>query len=311
MKPRRQGRIRHSAKLYILRYAVFFVCTVVVVGGAVFFFRIYRQRYFDVPSLSTVYESWNAKDYTGVYAKTAQILERRPMDGTALALHGFAAYYLFAEQTDVSAGQEYLAGAIAHLRKALYLVQDADMPKIAYILGKSYYQRGYYYADLAVKYLDIAYAGGIEASDLAEFRGMAASLLGNPDKAIEAFTQALAVNPSDFVLYAAAENYKKKGDLQNAKLYFFETIKKTRDAILELQCRNQLGLLFLMEDKQKEALEQFNLMLEQDVNCADAHYGMGLVYESQGKFVKARYHWRSAVKLNPMHAEACEKLHIK
>lgn len=311
MKVRRRRGMQHSARPYILRYTILFLCAVVIVGGAVFFFRIYRQRYFRVPSMSAVYESWNNKDYTGVYAKTARILERRPMDGTAHALHGFAAYYLFAEQTDVSVGADYLTGAIVHLRKALYLVKDTDIPKISYVLGKSYYQRGYYYADLAVKYLDNAYAGGVEAGDLAEFRGMAASLLGDADKAIEAFTQALAVNPSDFVLYAAAENYKKKGDLQNAKLYLFETIKKTHDAVLELRCRNQLGLLFLEENRQKEALEQFTRMLEQDMNCADAHYGMGLVYEAQGNAVKARYQWRSAVRLNPMHAKAREKLHIK
>jgi len=198
-----------------------------------------------------------------------------------------------------------------HLRRALYLTKDKDIPKIAYILGKAYYQQGYYYADLAVKYLDEAYTGGIEASDLSEFRGMAASLLGDTDKAIEAFTQALAANPSDFVLYAVAENYKKKGDIQNAKLYLFETIKKTGDAVLEIRCRNQLGLLFLAENKPNEALEQFNTVLAKDVNSADAHYGIGLVYEMQGDMIKARYEWRSAIRLNPIHAETRAKLNIK
>lgn len=311
MKSRQRYRAQYSAKLYIFRYAVLLLCTVFIVGGAVFFFGVYRQRYFQVPSLRTVYNDWDNKDYAGVYTKTAQILEKRPMDGTALALHGFAAYYLFAEQTDVSTGQRYLTAAIVHLRKAMYLTKEADLPKVAYVLGKAYYQHGYYYTDLAVKYLDQAYAGGMETGDLAEFRGMAASLLGDTDKAIEAFTQALAVNPSDFILYATAENYKKKGDMQNAKLYFFETIKKTNDAVLGLRCRNQLGLLFLAEGQYEEALKQFQHVLEQDMNSADAHYGMGLVYEAQGNMVKARFQWRSAVRLNPMHAQACEKLHIK
>ena len=226
-------------------------------------------------------------------------------------MHGFAAYYLFAEQTDLSVGADYLTAAVMHLRRALYLTKDKDIPKIAYVLGKAYYQQGYYYADLAVKYLDEAYTGGIDASDLSEFRGMAASLLGDTDKAIEAFTQALAANPSDFVLYAVAENYKKKGDIQNAKLYFFETIKKTGDAVLEVRCRNQLGLLLLDENKPEEALEQFNAVLEKNVNSADAHYGIGLVHEMQGDIIKARYEWRYAIRLNPIHAETRAKLNIK
>ena len=308
---RRHSNIQHSSKIHIVRYIVLFLCVAFVVFGAVFFLGIYKTRYFHVPSMNLVYADWANNDYAEVYEKTAQILEKRPMDGTALALHGFAAYYLFAEQTDLSVGADYLTAAVVHLRRALYLTKDKDIPKIAYILGKAYYQQGYYYADLAVKYLDEAYTGGIEASDLSEFRGMAASLLGDTDKAIEAFTQALAANPSDFVLYAVAENYKKKGDIQNAKLYLFETIKKTGDAVLEIRCRNQLGLLFLAENKPNEALEQFNTVLAKDVNSADAHYGIGLVYEMQGDMIKARYEWRSAIRLNPIHAETRAKLNIK
>ncbi|MEL3906335.1 MAG: tetratricopeptide repeat protein [Treponema sp.] len=311
MAYRQKKTAQYSSKQHILKYAALFLFIGFAVGGAVFFTGFYRSRYFQVPSLNSVYTDWEHKDYAAVYMKTAQILEKRPMDGTALALHGFSAYYLFAEQTDLSAGAEYLTASVVYLRRALYLTKKKDTPKIAYILGKAYYQQGYYYADLAVKYLDQAYTGGIEAEDLAEFRGMAASLLGDTDKAIAAFTQALALNPSDLVLYAVAENYKKKGDVQNAKLYLFETIKKTADAVLELRCRNQLGLLFLEEGKTAEALEQFNLVLKKDINSAEAHYGIGLIYEWQGDMIKARYEWRQALRLNPIHTETRAKLNIK
>lgn len=311
MKQRQQHSVHYFSKSYIIRYAVLFLCIVFVVAGAVFFIGVYRTRYFHVPSLNAVYADWENRDYAAVYAKTAQILEKRPMDGAALALHGFSAYYLFAEQTDALEGADYLTVAIVHLRRALYLTKKKDIPKIAYILGKAYYQQGYYYADLAVKYLDEAYTGGIAANDLAEFRGMAASLLGDADKAIAAFTEVLVRNPSDLVLYAVAENYKKKGDARNTELYLFETIRKTNDAVLEVRCRNQLGLSFLGENKTAEALEQFRLALDKDVNSADAHYGIGLVYEKQGNMIKARYEWRQAIRLNPLHTETRAKLNIK
>ena len=147
---RYDGKTQYSSKPHIGRYVVLFLCVALIVAGALFFFTVYRARYFRVPSMHTVYTHWENKDYAGVYAETAQILEKRPMDGTALALHGFAAYYLFAEQTDLSIGADYLTAAVVHLRRALYLTKDKDIPKIAYVLGKAYYQQGYYYADLAV-----------------------------------------------------------------------------------------------------------------------------------------------------------------
>ena len=311
MKYRQKRKTAFSSKIPFLKYGMLSLCAVLIIAGSVFFIHSFRQRYFNVPSLHAVYADWDAQDYGAVYHKTERILKKRPMDGTAAAMHGFAAYYLFAEQTDVSAGADYLTDAVIHLRRALYLIKEKDIPKIAYILGKAYYQQGYYYADLAVKYLDMAYQGGVEAADLAEFRGMAASLLGDTDKAIAAFTEALALNPSDLVLYAVAENYAKKGDTQNAKLYLFETIKKTADAVLELRCRNRLGFLFLDERKTADALEQFTTVLEKDGNSAEAHYGIGLVHEARGEMVKARYEWRQAIRLNPLHSETRAKLNIK
>ena len=58
-------------------------------------------------------------------------------------------------------------------------------------------------------------------------------------------------------------------------------------------------------------MEQFDLVLEKDINSADAHYGIGLVYEKQGNMIKARYEWRQAIRLNPIHTETRAKLNIK
>ena len=119
MKSRQYGKAHHSPKLPIVRYAVIFLCAALIVAGAIFFLGIYRARYLHVPSMSSVYADWATNDYATVYEKTAQILEKRPMDGTALALHGFAAYYLFAEQTDLSIGADYLTEAVVHLRRII------------------------------------------------------------------------------------------------------------------------------------------------------------------------------------------------
>ncbi len=205
---------------------------------------------------------------------------------------------------------EFLDEAILCLRQASYRVKSSEKAKISYVLGKAYYQKGYYYADLAVKYLDYTLDSGLVFEDLAEFRGMSASLLGEPEKAIDAFTQALADKPSDLLLFALAQNYMKIYDENNAKLYLFETINKTKDVLLELKCRYLLGSIFLDEGEIKAAEDEFNLILEKDRTSADAYYGLGVVAELRGDLIKARAEWRKALKLDPLHEKTRIKLDL-
>lgn len=276
-----------------------------------FLFDKYKTNFTDIPSMRSVYADWKNKDYGAVYGKTEIILKKRPFNGEALAMRGFSAYYIFAEQNDFSVSYPYLNDCILHLRLALQRVSSSEKPKIAYMLGKAYYQKGYYYADLAVKYLEYAKNAGVTANDLPEFLGMSASLLGDTEKAIEAFTMALAEDPSDLLLFALAENYIKIYDEKNAKLYLFETIDKTKDTLLELKCRYLLGSLFLDEGEINDAEKEFNSILEKDETSADAHYGLGLVSEIRGDLIKARAEWRKALKLNPLHEKTRIKLNLK
>lgn len=275
-----------------------------------FFVYKIKRNYSGLPSMKTVYADWVGKDYESVYEKTEEILKKYPYDGEALAMHGFAAYYIFAEQTDYSVGHTYLDSSILYLRQALYRVRRQERPKIAYLLGKAYYQKGYYYADLAVKYLDYAYYSNIKFEDLAEFRAMSASLLGDSEKAVEAFTQALSENPSDLLLFALAENYMKIGDEKNAKLYLFESIDKTKDTLLELKCRYLLGTIFLDEGDIENAEKEFGAILEKDMASADAYYGLGVISELRGDLIKARSQWRKALKLDPLHTQTRVKLNL-
>ncbi len=284
----------------------------VIAAVSVLSFSVITRKigYSGVPSMKEVYADWEDKNYGQVYEKTAAVLKKYPYDGEALAMHGFASYYIFAEQTDFSVGHTYLNNSILHLRQAMCRVRKAEQPKIAYLLGKAYYQKGYYYADLAVKYLDYAYDSKMHFTDLAEFRAMSASLLGDSDKAVEAFTEALSENPSDLLLFALAENYMKIGDENNAKLYLFETIDKTNDTLLELKCRYLLGTIFLDEGHIENAEKEFGAILEKDISSADAYYGLGLISELRGDVIKARSQWRKALRLDPLHAQTRVKLNL-
>lgn len=291
----------------VFLFSVFFA---LVVGVGVGAWR-YRRYYRGLPSARSVYEDWKNGNYKAVYDKAAEILQRRVFDAEMLALHGFAAYYIFSEQTDLSVSYDYLNSAIVSLRRALHVVRPAEVPNVSYVLGKAYYQRGYYYADLAVKYLDLAYNAGFRAADLAEFRGMSASLLGDMQKAVESFTQALAAQPSDLVLYALAECYEKLSDFSKAKLYLYDTIGKTKDVLLELKCRNRLAALYLSERNLAEAERELDVVLQKDERSAEAHYHRGVLYEMGSDLVRARAEWRHALRLNPLHEPTRVKLNLK
>ena len=171
-----------------------------------------------------------------------------------------------------------------------------SVPVLTYILEKNrqvMYEEDYPLLDNLAHYLEQLKEEFGENVDFSHYS------LDDPDEVEAAFYELLHARYQD--------EYKLLRDWQ----YLFETIKKTGNAALEVRCRNQLGLLFLEENKPEEALAQFKLVLEKDVNSADAHYGIGLIHEMQGDMIKARYEWRSAIRLNPIHAETRAKLNIK
>jgi tetratricopeptide (TPR) repeat protein len=293
-------------------YSRFFILLVVVLAISVLVFSFFaiRRLHTFLPSVPSLYTDWKAQNYESVYKKSALILEKHPLAGTILALHGFSAYYLFTAQNDPTAAQSYLIESINSLRNAWYRISATEKPRLAYVLGKAYYQRGYFYADLAMKYLDFAYISGIHFDDLAEFRGLSASLLGDYNTSISSFTEALSVKPSDLLLFTLAQDYLQIKNTDKAKEYLAETIRTSKDELLQLKCHYVLGTIFLQEQKITEAHTEFDTILEKDPNNADAHYGLGVIYETQGDLIRARSEWRKAIRLNPVHPGARAKLNL-
>jgi len=298
---------KHSVLSANLVALVVFVALVVAAGVTLL---VIRRANEGLPSVSGLYESWNDRDYGQVFEDSGILLAKRPLDGSVLALNGFSAYYLHLAQTDPSVAGTLLDKSISSMRNAWYRVSDGERPQIAYILGKAYYQRGYYYADLAEKYLDYAWFAGMRYPDLEEYRGLAASVLGDYPKAISAFTDALSNNPSDLLIFTLASTYRKTGENDKAKQYFSQAILETRDDILELKSRNELGMILVDQGDLEGASAEFSAILEKDENFADAHYGLGVIYEAQGDMVRARSEWRKTIRLNPVHPGAREKLKL-
>ena len=159
-------------------------------------------------TLKTIKQCWEKSDYASVYEQGKIFLQDKPYNNTALTYYGYACFYLAVSQIDTYQTLEYLDESINNLRLAMYEASKSLLPQLQYMLGKAYFYKNtittYYYADLAIKYLTLARQNGYYADDIAEYLGLSYASLGNTYESISAFTEALLVRESDFLLLSIA-----------------------------------------------------------------------------------------------------------
>lgn len=263
-------------------------------------------------TLTTIKQSWEKSDYKSVYEQGKVFLQDKPFNNTALTYYGYACFYLAVSQIDTYQTQEYLDESINNLRLAMYEANKSLLPQLQYMLGKAYFYKNtittYYYADLAIKYLTLARQNGYYADDIAEYLGLSYASLGQTYESISSFTEALLVRESDFLLLSIAEQYYKAGEASVATQYLFRIINNSSNDEIILKSRLLLGNIYIDSEDYTLAREQFNLVLQKNDASADAHYGLGLIYEKEENLVSARAEWRQARKIQPNHAGALKKL---
>ena len=308
-----QSKTFAKKKNHVLRN-IFLVLGILILiaaaaGLTVFLINNYNKNRI---TLKTIKQSWAQSDYKSVYEQGKVFLQDKPYNNTALTYYGYACFYLAVSQIDTYEVQEYLDESINNLRLAMYEANKSLLPQLQYMLGKAYFYKNtittYYYADLAIKYLTLARENGYYADDIAEYLGLSYAALGQTYESISAFTEALLVRESDFLLLSIAEQYYKAGENGAATQYLFRIINNSSNDEIILKSRLLLGNIYIDTEDLDNALEQFNSVLEKDENSADAHYGIGLIYEKQENLVAARAEWRKARKIQPNHAGALKKL---
>ena len=293
--------------IFIVSGILVFVAAVVCLG--IFLIHNYNKNRI---TLKTIRQSWSEYDYEKVYQQGKVYLQDKPYNNTALTYYGYACFYLAVSQNDTFTAQEYLDESINNLRLAMYDASKTLLPQLQYMLGKAYFYKNtittYYYADLAIKYLSLARDNGYKADDISEYLGLSYASLGMTYESISAFTEALIVRESDSLLLSIAEQYYKAGEFNAAQQYLFRIINNSSNDEIILKSRLLLGNIYIDTEQLDNAMEQFKLILEANDNSADAHYGIGLVYEKQENLVSARAEWRQARKIQPNHAGAVKKL---
>jgi tetratricopeptide (TPR) repeat protein len=236
------------------------------------------------------------------------------MDFSLLTIYGFSSYQLALAQINNHDTQIHIDNCIEALRKALLLRGGANDARIWYVLGKAYYFKGPYYADLAVKYLEEARIMNYQASDLSEYLGLAYAAVQDYRSSVAALSASLGSSDnaavSDLRLLTIAQSYIGLGEHESARAYLVQCIENSKDEDVALKARLLLGQTLLELADTDGAILQFSTINEISGGNADAYFQLGEIYAAAGDAVKARSEWRNAVRVNPSHIPSRERLNI-
>ena len=285
-----------------------FIAAAIVIG-LLFFFIGLQNRTVHLPFSDegvSYSEMWEKKQYSQIIEYGSAVLEKNPMDRNTLIFTGYAYFYQGISILDMEERNSCMEKAVVLLRRAL-LTDGKENADVMYVLGKAYYHLGYYYCDLAVKYLDAALQKGCDSKDIYEYLGLAYSKLDMSDHAVENFEKSLEVNPSDLLVLTLAQEYIKAGNMEKAG-YYIDKAGSADNAVLKEKRLILQGQCYLGLKEYDKALESFSKVLDLNPGSADAYYYTGEVYEAKGDLQKAKAQWRKAYNLNPDHHKSKLKL---
>lgn len=280
-------------------------------------FLIIRQNRLGT-NTSEIIQFWEDGNYEETYRLTSEELEKKPLDFSLLTLYGFSSYQLALAQINNHDTQIYIDNCISSLRKALLLRGGEKDARIWYVLGKAYYFKGPYYADLTVECLEEARNLHYEASDISEYLGLAYAAIHDYRSSVAELSMSLDPSGnsdnaaiSDLRLLTIAQSYIGLGEHEAARAYLVQCIETSKDEDVALKARFLLASVFLELGDTDGALSQFSTINGISGGNADAYYQLGEIYAASGDTVRARAEWRNAVRVNPSHAASRERLGIR
>ncbi len=313
-KNSRSGNIWRN-EIDLVKICIILFVTVSICGFiTIFSYIAIKKIFFSENSISKMYEAWNDNEIEKVYEISSNILDKKPLNNTALTFRGYSAFKLAVSEPDNNQlTQFYIDRSINDLRVAKQSAKKRTLSQIHYVLGLAYFYKNklsssHYYADLSVKYLEKAFSDGYKSNDISELLGLEYADLGNSKKSIENFGEALITHESDTLLYNIAIQYYNSGQKDIAKQYIVRTVALSKDDDILSDSHSLMARIYMEEENYSAARRELDLILEKNENFADAHYGLGILYEKQGDLAKARSEWRKCLKLQVNHPGALKKL---
>ena len=168
------------------------------------------------------------------------------------------------------------------------------------------FQKALYYIDKeeyekALLYLDIAIKTNISSLKLLVYFGIGFcnDELGNYIKAIEAYKQAIRIDPNNpndsFAYYSLGRDYALLGFYKDAIEAFKQAIRIDPEYV---DAYNMLGVTYIQLDLYKEAIETYKQAIRIDPNDADSHNGLGFSYFLIGDKSSALNEYKILKELN-------------
>ncbi|AEJ61384.1 Tetratricopeptide TPR_2 repeat-containing protein [Spirochaeta thermophila DSM 6578] len=291
------GRRRGRRSFFFIGIGVFL--SLILAGGAFFFWKNEETM---SQSLRSLLE---AGDYIALKDETEEILEENPIDQHALLLNAYANFMLGMGEIEEEQRQEFFDASIVAFRKLLIL--RPLTPEIAYMLGKAYFHKGEFYADLSSYYLDYALAKGYEAADLLEYLGLSAAREGDYSKSSEFFLRAKDQGKDSPLLdLALARSLIELGDYDRAH-DLLSPLAEQSNREYQVEALLLLGELHYRAQRYEDARDYLEKLV-QIQESAEAYFYLGEIASHAGDQIKARSFWRKALQINPNHLLSLERL---
>ncbi|MBQ0039812.1 MAG: tetratricopeptide repeat protein [Treponema sp.] len=317
MKGRYGLELYYHKKRVVIFWIIASITGLIVISILSFFLvKVFRDKILNQDSVSSLYENWDLhtqEGYKNVYDTSLSILENKPYHNNALAFHGYSSFMLAEYETDNMKAQKLLDESIFSLRTALRNCKESSLAQLEYMLGRAYFYKDklsnyHYYSDLVVKYLVDAQERGYVSDDIPLLLGLSYASLGQTDDSIAAFTEALLVRESDTLLFDIAKQYCNNEQHSVAKQYLARVLETSSNEELLNSSHLLLGQIYINEENYDDAEAEYNLILQKNDYSAEAHYGLGVIYEARGDGIKARAEWRKCLKIDFNHPGALKKM---
>jgi tetratricopeptide (TPR) repeat protein len=292
----------------LAQISIIFAGVVVVALGLFWTTSHFLKQNSSSASQVSILELWNNGSYDEILQNSREQLKRTPLEAGMLIFSGFANFHKGVAEDTIEKKLPLINETVIDLRKALLLPNVPLQPEIHYILGKAYFHKGKYYADLAILHLLKAQQMGYSASDMNEYLGLSYSLVARFSDASTYFLKAVESTPSDLLFWTLGQTYFQMQRYDDAVKYLRQAIDKTKSKPLEQRCRFLLGEIFTKTKQFDLAQVEYQTILDKNPNSADAHFYLGEIALAQGNKDLARSEWRRAFKIDPLHFNANQRL---
>jgi len=299
----------HGRNIYILK-RIRTVGIVAVILAVIFIsvFSVFRFRNGTSNERRELLKVWNDGDYESAFNITSNLLLEKPLDFFLLSVNGFSAFQLGIYQINKQNMIFFIDKCIFSLRKAL--IQNNNDGQVNYVLGKAYRYKGPEYADLTVKYLEIADKLVYNAPDIPEYLGLAYAMYGDYRSSVEAFSRAFIPNRylSDNLLLSIARSYMEMQEFDMASSYLQQCVRNSQDSKSIVIARLMLAEIYKNIKLYDEAEKQYMTIISETGENADVRFQLGELFLQQGDSTRARAEWRTAIRQDPLHTGARSRL---